>query len=145
MRAIGVSHTACKDEFRRNLRSHSWSVFAFFVIKFTARVGTRGTDSIWYLISSKPNIVLFQVPSVPKRFGGFQGIPIEVGEFAEPGLRSARHDNSSKWFYDTAYHGCGVLRLYQVLLYHCCCTGYEGRERRWHHRIVSACVPRNDS
>ena len=22
-----VSHTACKDEFRRNLRSHSWSVF----------------------------------------------------------------------------------------------------------------------
>ena len=27
MRAIGVSHTACKDEFRRNLRSHSWSVF----------------------------------------------------------------------------------------------------------------------
>ena len=29
MRAIGVSHTACKDEFRRNLRSHSWSVFYF--------------------------------------------------------------------------------------------------------------------
>ena len=27
--AIGVSHTACKDEFRRNLRSHSWSVFLF--------------------------------------------------------------------------------------------------------------------
>ena len=32
MRAIGVSHTACKDEFRRNLRSHSWSVFSFFII-----------------------------------------------------------------------------------------------------------------
>ena len=32
MRAIGVSHTACKDEFRRNLRSHSWSVFSFFLI-----------------------------------------------------------------------------------------------------------------
>ena len=31
MRAIGVSHTACKDEFRRNLRSHSWSVFSFFI------------------------------------------------------------------------------------------------------------------
>ena len=27
-----VSHTACKDEFRRNLRSHSWSVFSFFII-----------------------------------------------------------------------------------------------------------------
>ena len=27
IRAIGVSHTACKDEFRQNLRSHSWSVF----------------------------------------------------------------------------------------------------------------------
>ena len=24
---IYISHTACKDEFRRNLRSHSWSVF----------------------------------------------------------------------------------------------------------------------
>ena len=32
MRAIGVSHTACKDEFRRNLRSHSWSAFSFFII-----------------------------------------------------------------------------------------------------------------
>ena len=32
MRAIGVSHTACKDEFRRTLRSHSWSVFLFFII-----------------------------------------------------------------------------------------------------------------
>ena len=30
IRAIGVSHTACKDEFRRNIRSHSWSVFLFF-------------------------------------------------------------------------------------------------------------------
>ena len=27
-----VSHTACKDEFRRNLRSHRWSVFLFFII-----------------------------------------------------------------------------------------------------------------
>ena len=33
MRAIEVSHTACKDEFRRNLRSHCWSVFSFFIIK----------------------------------------------------------------------------------------------------------------
>ena len=32
MRAIGVSHTACKDEFRGNLRSHSWSVFSFDII-----------------------------------------------------------------------------------------------------------------
>ena len=32
MRAIGVSHTACKDELRRNLRFHSWSVFSFFII-----------------------------------------------------------------------------------------------------------------
>ena len=31
IRAIGVSHTACKDELRWNLRSHthSWSVFVF--------------------------------------------------------------------------------------------------------------------
>ena len=32
IRAIGVSHTACKDEFRRNPRSHSWSVF---ILNFT--------------------------------------------------------------------------------------------------------------
>ena len=37
MRAIGVSHTACKDEFRRNLRFHSWSVFSFFLIYFLKR------------------------------------------------------------------------------------------------------------
>ena len=30
IRAIGVSHTACKDELRQNLRSHSWSVFYFY-------------------------------------------------------------------------------------------------------------------
>ena len=27
---VGVSHTACKDEFRQNLRSHRWSVFCVF-------------------------------------------------------------------------------------------------------------------
>ena len=32
IRAIGVSHTACKDEFRQNIRSHSWSVSSFFII-----------------------------------------------------------------------------------------------------------------
>ena len=33
IRAIGVSHTACKDEVRHNPRSHSWwSVFSFFVV-----------------------------------------------------------------------------------------------------------------
>ena len=32
MRAIGVSHTACKDEFRQNLRSHTWSVFLYFIV-----------------------------------------------------------------------------------------------------------------
>ena len=38
MRAIEVSHTACKDEFRRNLRSHSWSVFSFFIINISLSV-----------------------------------------------------------------------------------------------------------
>ena len=32
MRAVEVSHTACKYEFRQNLRSHSWSVFHFYII-----------------------------------------------------------------------------------------------------------------
>ena len=40
MRAIGVSHTACIDEFRRNLRSHSWSVFSFFMIIFSGFLRT---------------------------------------------------------------------------------------------------------
>ena len=35
-RAIGVSQTACKDGFRRNLRSHSWSVFSF--LKYYTRL-----------------------------------------------------------------------------------------------------------
>ena len=29
IRATGVSHTACKYEFRQNIRSHSWGVFSF--------------------------------------------------------------------------------------------------------------------
>ena len=29
IRAIEISHTACKDEIRQNLRSHSWSVALF--------------------------------------------------------------------------------------------------------------------
>ena len=34
IRAIGVSHTACKDEFRQHLRSHSWMecIFIFIII-----------------------------------------------------------------------------------------------------------------
>ena len=31
IRAIGVSHTACKYEFRKNIRSHSWSVFFLYI------------------------------------------------------------------------------------------------------------------
>ena len=31
-RAIGVSQTACTDEFRGNLRSHSWTEFEFYII-----------------------------------------------------------------------------------------------------------------
>ena len=30
-RAIGVSHTACKHDFRQNIRSHRWSVFSFLL------------------------------------------------------------------------------------------------------------------
>ena len=42
-----ISHTACKDEFRRNLRSHSWSVFSFFIISWyvTAAVYRRLSSS----------------------------------------------------------------------------------------------------
>ena len=40
IRAIGVSHTACKDEFRQNIRSHSWSVFS--LIYFIHNVPLRG-------------------------------------------------------------------------------------------------------
>ena len=54
MRAIGVSHTACKDEFRRNLRSHSWSVFSFFIIYEFRQISdlTAGVYSYFYSIPS---------------------------------------------------------------------------------------------
>ena len=35
IRAIGVSHTACKDEFRQNIWPHSWNVFQF--LSYTLR------------------------------------------------------------------------------------------------------------
>ena len=39
IRAIGVSHTACKDEFRQNLRPHSsWSFFIFIPLNI---------ESVW--------------------------------------------------------------------------------------------------
>ena len=40
IRAIGVSHTACKDEFRQNLRSHSWSVFLLLKYIFWQKCGS---------------------------------------------------------------------------------------------------------
>ena len=38
IRAIGVSHTACRDEFRQNLRSHSWSYFYFYNVSARLRI-----------------------------------------------------------------------------------------------------------
>ena len=38
IRAIGVSHTACKDEFRQNFRSHSWwLVECIFIFRLETR------------------------------------------------------------------------------------------------------------
>ena len=49
IRAIGVSHThPCKDEFRRNLRSHSWSRFFFFhfsLANYRERGGVKGSHT----------------------------------------------------------------------------------------------------
>ena len=39
IRAIGVSHTACKDEFRQNIRSHRYSVLYFDNIDHTQAIG----------------------------------------------------------------------------------------------------------
>ena len=52
IRAIGVSHTACKDEFRQNIRSHSWSVFSFFIIVAIAsvRIVATGFDIFGFAI-----------------------------------------------------------------------------------------------
>ena len=60
MRAIGVSHTACKDEFRRNLRSHSWSVFSFFIINIsrTSAVSSTNLGSILIFASCVVGTVL---------------------------------------------------------------------------------------
>ena len=54
---IGVSHTACKDEFRQNLRFHSWSVFSFFIVLFFRKV-VFPRDAIniihFYQVSRRP-------------------------------------------------------------------------------------------
>ena len=50
LRAIGVSHTACKDEFPQNIRSHScWSVFSFFIIFNIIYQGNPPSLAIRYL------------------------------------------------------------------------------------------------
>ena len=52
MRAIGVSHTACKDEFRQNLRSNSWSKVGvyFYFYSNSAITGTtpHATNKRYY-------------------------------------------------------------------------------------------------
>ena len=46
IRAIGVSHTACKYEFRQDIRSHSWMeecifIFIIYVVETTVVAITR--------------------------------------------------------------------------------------------------------
>ena len=57
IRAIGVSHTACKDEFRQNIRSHSWRVFTLFIIEaaIPGRSLISRTTMTW---SEAPNLLL---------------------------------------------------------------------------------------
>ena len=53
IRAIGVSNTACRDEFRRNLRSHSWrSVFSLFIIItiITTKKSFAIYNMTWYIL-----------------------------------------------------------------------------------------------
>ena len=47
IRAIGVSHTACKYEFRRNLRPRSWSVFLVFYNMDGMSKKRRG--NVWFI------------------------------------------------------------------------------------------------
>ena len=82
MRAIGVSHTACKDEFRRNLRSRSWSVFSFFYNIYIRRIWVtepRHSDIIsakkrYTLIVARVGRITMTVlpPPFSKWFGGLR-------------------------------------------------------------------------
>ena len=58
IKLIGVSHTACKDEFRRNLRSHSWSVFSFFIIKLERYIKVMPVPT-WYILPSAATSVRY--------------------------------------------------------------------------------------
>ena len=63
VRAIGVSHTACKCELRRNLRSHGWSVFLFLyvvmhVYSYVRTTGTRCTISSSLCLLFAPTFLL---------------------------------------------------------------------------------------
>ena len=53
IRAIGVSHTACKDVFRRNLRSHSWSALYFCSIYVSGAYYCRSLSSPLPLTSKR--------------------------------------------------------------------------------------------
>ena len=67
IRAIGVSHTACKDEFRQNLRSHSWSVFSFFIILLRGRIRFQQRKSIREAKTADTHIPLSRVKTEKKR------------------------------------------------------------------------------
>ena len=45
-----MSHTACKDEFRSNIRSHSWSVFSFFILSGGVRIQSTTTSYLKHVL-----------------------------------------------------------------------------------------------
>ena len=75
IRAIGVSHTACKDEFRQNIRSHSWSVYFFHNV---------WGDSVRSVFSSRPQPaipgteILGQIASFQRRLRGAAQTPLAL-------------------------------------------------------------------
>ena len=54
IRAIGVSHTACKVEFRQKKTSQSWSVFSFLSYTWYTKLSLRGQGFGQEFFSSRP-------------------------------------------------------------------------------------------
>ena len=89
IRAIGVSHTGCKDEFRRKLRSHSWNLFLFLLYDIPGMISDTTVAPVAYQVILEPGIGQlreFESPRVHTR------IPYSLGLFSctQVDLRKAR-------------------------------------------------------
>ena len=116
IRAIGVSHTACKCEFRQNLRSHSWSVILFllFVPIPTCGLEWKSFEDAWrapkaaktylrqsYLQWADPQLTVLSIStallSLKRTLDGFSKVSVPKPESVTVPLRKERTPQPWRW------------------------------------------------